>query len=105
MQLVREADVVIGLTGAHRARAVALWPDAYGRCFTLTELARLAVGVSQEDQAARAAGPGYGERFTALIEIVGARRGAGSAADDIADPVGQAPRPGLRLPVPDSDKC
>lgn len=91
MQLVREADVVIGLTRAHRARAISLWPDAHGRCFTLNELARLAVGVSQEELAARAAGPGYGERFAALVELLGARREAGSAADDIADPVGQAP--------------
>lgn len=89
--LVREADVVIGMTRAHRDQAISLWPDAHARCFTLNELARLARGVTQDEVGARAAAPGYAARFAALVEIVFTRRTAGSEADDIIDPVGEAP--------------
>lgn len=89
--LVRESDVVIGMTRAHRDRAIALWPDAHARCFTLNELARLARGVTQAELEARAAGPGLDARFAALVELAGARRGPGSRDDDIIDPVGEGP--------------
>ena len=89
--LVRESDVVIGMTRAHRDRAIALWPDAHARCFTLNELARLALGVTQAELEERAAGPGLDARFAALVELAGARRGPGSRDDDIVDPVGEGP--------------
>lgn len=89
--LVRESDVVIGMTRAHRDRAIALWPDAHARCFTLNELARLARGVTQAELEARAAGSGLDARFAALVELAGARRGPGSRDDDIIDPVGEGP--------------
>ena len=89
MDLVREADVVIGMTRAHRARALSLWPDAHGRCFTLKELDRLARDVSQDELPSPAAG--YEERFAALVDIASSQRGRGSEEDDIVDPVGQGP--------------
>ena len=89
MDLVREADVVIGMTRAHRARALSLWPDAHGRCFTLKELDRLARDVSQDELPSPTTG--YEERFAALVDIAGSQRGRGSEEDDIVDPVGQGP--------------
>lgn len=89
MEEVRDADLVLGMARAHRARALSLWPDAYARCFTVKELAGLARDVRQDELPDRATG--YGERFAALVDIVGSRRGTGSEADDIIDPVGQGP--------------
>lgn len=89
MELVRDADAVIGMTREHRERALALWPDAYGRCFTLKELDRLARDVSQDELPSPAAG--YEERFAALVDIASSQRGRGSEEDDIVDPVGQGP--------------
>ncbi len=92
MDLVREADVVIGMTRAHRARALSLWPDAHGRCFTLKELARLAGGVTQAELAsAGAAGDvtQFGARFEVLVEAVAGQRSFGGEGDDVVDPVRQ----------------
>lgn len=89
--LVRESDLVIGMSRAHRARAISLWPDAYRRCFTLNELARLARGVTQDELDRATAEPGLDARFAALAELAATRQTAGSEADDIHDPVGAPP--------------
>ncbi len=37
---VRDADLILGMTRAHRGQAVSLWPGALRRSFTLKEFAR-----------------------------------------------------------------
>lgn len=89
--LVRETDAVLGMTRAHRDRAIALWPDAHQRCFTLNELARLSLGVTQAELAGHAVGPGLDARFAGLLELAATRRTSGSREDDIIDPVDKGP--------------
>lgn len=89
--LVRETDAVLGMTRAHRDRAIAFWPDAHQRCFTLNELARLSLGVTQAELAGHAVGPGLDARFAGLLELAATRRTSGSREDDIIDPVDKGP--------------
>ena len=85
--ILRESDLVLALTKAHRSRIVALHPGAVRRTFTLRELARLAAGV---DPAALAPGT-TAERLAALIPLAAAQRGLQAGAtgsDDVVDPWG-----------------
>jgi len=95
---VRDADLILGMTRAHRGQAVSLWPGALRRSFTLKEFARAAAQATDQDLAA--GGPGGGASATAADETVrrlalladlAARRRtpAAPADDDIADPHGQ----------------
>jgi protein-tyrosine phosphatase len=82
--MVREADLVLGLAREHVREAVLLAPDAWDRCFTLKELVRRA-------EAAGGRSPGQPfEEWLACLHA-GRRRqdvlGA-SADDDVADPYG-----------------
>jgi len=114
---VRDADLILGMTRAHRGQAVSLWPGALRRSFTLKEFARAAAQATDQDLAAggpgggasatqatdqdlAAGGPGGGASATAADETVrrlalladlAARRRtpAAPADDDIADPHGQ----------------
>ncbi|WP_199424931.1 arsenate reductase/protein-tyrosine-phosphatase family protein [Actinotalea solisilvae] len=85
-QLVREADLVLPLTRAHRAAVVDLAPAAVRRTFTLLELARLAAAV---DPADLPAGP-PAARLRALLPLAAARRGhVPPGDDDVVDPYGR----------------
>lgn len=80
--IVRDADLVLGMTREHAREAIALEPSAYSRVFTLKELVR--VGGSR---------PRRGELLdTWLAEIADRREvedllGA-DRADDVDDPIG-----------------
>ena len=85
--MLREADLILALTRAHRSRIVGLYPRAVRRTFTLRELARLAGRV---DPAALPAGTS-GERLAALLPLATAQRGMRAGApdqDDVVDPYG-----------------
>lgn len=87
--LVRDADLVVALTRAHRAAVVELVPAAVRRTFTLRELARL---VPHVDPAALAqAGDTPGDRLRALPPLAAAvRHLAGTGTDDVVDPWGRS---------------
>jgi protein-tyrosine phosphatase len=84
-QLVKGADIVIGLAREHVRETVVLEPDSYGRTFTLRELARRS----------HAAGPRpAGVDLVPWLESLTADRDiesflGASADDDVADPVGR----------------
>lgn len=83
-QLVREADLVLTATTAHRAEVLELVPSAVRRTFTLLELARLCADCGP------LAGDTTGSRLRALADAAASRRtppGAGS--DDLPDPHGR----------------
>jgi len=85
--MIREADLVIALTRAHRSEVVELVPSAVRRTFTLLEIARLVAHV--DPQAVHGAGPTPGARLRALPGLAAAvRHVAGSGTDDVADPIG-----------------
>ncbi len=80
--IVRDADLVLGMTREHAREAIALEPSAYHRVFTLKELAR--VGSSRPR--------GLEPLDTWLAEIAEQRAvedllGA-NPADDVDDPIG-----------------
>jgi protein-tyrosine phosphatase len=88
-QIVRESDLVLALTKAHRSKIVALHPGAVRRTFTLRELARLADAV---DPDALPAGT-TADRLRALIPLAAAQRGMQAGAtdgDDVVDPWGRS---------------
>ena len=87
-ELVRQADLVIGMERLHAREAVVLGPSLLTRCFTLKELVRRgeAIGARREgetleDWLARASA---GRR---PMELLGE-----SPDDDIADPYQQSPK-------------
>lgn len=75
--LVEDADLVVCMTGEHRAAVAAIHPEALDRAFTITELARLL-------ESARPAGT--------IAERVGAaaasRNGFHQGDPDVRDPLG-----------------
>ena len=86
-QLLLEADLVLAMTRAQRARIVSLVPSAVRRTFTLRELARLAHGV---DRAALPTGT-EAARLAALLLLTPAQRGLAPVEpgdDDVVDPYG-----------------
>ncbi|WP_240646114.1 low molecular weight phosphatase family protein [Georgenia sp. SYP-B2076] len=86
--MVRDADLVLALTRAHRAAAVDLWPAAVRRAFTLREFARLGNRVDGAELEAQA-GPGAGpaRRLAALVPLAAAHRAQVPAElDDVVDP-------------------
>jgi protein-tyrosine phosphatase len=92
--MVRDADLVLALTRAHRAAVVKLWPGAVRRTFTLRELARLGAQVDRNDLETRA-GPGTApaDRIAALMPLAAARRSQVPAdLDDVIDPYRQKTR-------------
>lgn len=87
---VRQATLVLGLTRAHRSKAVTLAPPAVRRSFTLKEFARLVERVPAEDLAARAGSDTPAARLRALAELAGRHRSPVPAdQDDIVDPYGR----------------
>lgn len=86
--LVREADLVIGMTREHRSAAVQMAPAALKRSFTLRELARLAEQVEPEELVeVVGAAVSLRDRIRALIEVAPRHRTPVAAEDDdVADP-------------------
>ena len=84
--MLRDSDLVLVLTRAHRARVVDLHPGAVRRTFTLRELARLAAAVGPD--ALPDGTPA--ERLAALLPLAAAQRGVAGVvapdADDVIDP-------------------
>jgi protein-tyrosine phosphatase len=84
-ELIKGADVVIGLAREHVRETVVLEPDSYRRTFTLRELVRRG----------RAAGPRpAGSELVPWLESLTADRDVeaflgSSRDDDVADPVGR----------------
>jgi protein-tyrosine phosphatase len=85
VQMLKEADLVLAMTRAHRGIVVDLWPAVVRRTFTLREFARL---LSWVDPSALAAGT-PGERLRAAIPLAAAERGRERTPpdeDDVVDP-------------------
>ncbi|HEY8718703.1 low molecular weight phosphatase family protein [Pengzhenrongella sp.] len=84
--MLREADLVLALTAAHRARIVRLHPPAVRRTFTVRELARLAGVVDLADLPTGTAS----QRLAALLPLAASQRGRfhGVRDDDVVDPYG-----------------
>ena len=92
VDLVRDADLVVTATLAHRSDVVSLHPPALRYAFTLRELARLLDGADLASVVAAA--PGV-DRVRALAALAVGRRGvappAGPGEDDVVDPYGHRP--------------
>lgn len=87
---VRAADLILGMTRAHRSHAVRLYPDAVQRAFTLSELARLVREVDRTEVARLAPSGTIEDRLRALTFLARrARRPVPIEWDDIPDPIGQ----------------
>ncbi len=86
-ELVRGADLVLGLTRRHRSAVVELVPAAVRRTFTLRELARLTRDV--DPAALPGANATTADRLRALVPMAAARRGLTvhrPTDDDVVDP-------------------
>ncbi|QGQ20267.1 low molecular weight phosphatase family protein [Cellulomonas sp. JZ18] len=87
--VLRDVDLVLTLTRAHRSAVVEHAPAMVRRTFTLLELARLLRHV--DPAALAAAGSTPGERVRALPALAaGVRHLAGPGEDDVVDPIGQS---------------
>lgn len=85
--LLRQADLVLGMTREHRSAAVDLVPAVVRRSFTLREYARL---LGQIDPELLPTGS-PAERARASLPLAAAqRRRAGASDDDVADPYRRA---------------
>lgn len=84
---VREADLILTATRAHRGAVARLEPRATRRTFTIREFDRLVAGVQPVDLPAEG---NAGTRMRALVEEAAARRGLIPAVradeDDLPDP-------------------
>jgi protein-tyrosine phosphatase len=84
-QMLKEADLILPMTRAHRGLIVELWPAAVRRAFTLREFARLLANV---DPSALPRGTLAG-RLHAAIRLAAAERGRWRTSpeeDDVVDP-------------------
>jgi protein-tyrosine phosphatase len=83
VELIEQADVVLGMTRDHVGRALALAPSAAGRAFLVPELVRLGELVGPRR---------VGEEPAAWVRRVGATRPdarvPGRAGDEVGDPYG-----------------
>jgi protein-tyrosine phosphatase len=90
---LRDADLVIALTRAHRSEIVTLLPRGSRHTFTLRELARLLVAIQPSDVETAASLP-IGDtagRFRELVDVAAALRGHVAPPehdldDDVMDP-------------------
>ena len=84
-ELIRDADVIIGMSRRHVAEASVTVPDAWGKVFTLKELVRRG-----EEVGPRKAGQSMADW---LVEVHWGRTRqdmlGSSREDDIADPIGK----------------
>lgn len=84
-ELVREQDLVLTATRAHRSAVAELVPSAVRRTFTVRELARLLTATGPLP------GETVAERLRAVPTAVTAVRAASAAVDDdIVDPIGRS---------------
>jgi len=84
-QMLKEADLILALTRAHRSFVVDVWPAAVRRTFTLREFARL---LHQVDAAVLPTCP-PAVRLRAVVPLVAAERGRQRTSrddDDVVDP-------------------
>lgn len=87
---VRAADLVLGLTRAHRGAAVTLVPAALRRSYTLKEFARLVTTVPTDSIGTQSNPADPAARLAALTREAVHHRGPVRPEDeDIIDPVGQ----------------
>lgn len=90
--LLRSSTLVLGMTRAHRAEAVGMWPATVRRAFTLLEFARLLTSVDLTHLRGRS----VAERLEASVPLAVAQRtpvhSAQPADNDIADPFRQSDR-------------
>ncbi|MCL2092439.1 MAG: low molecular weight phosphatase family protein [Micrococcales bacterium] len=85
-EMIRDADLVITATRAHRTAAVSLVPAAVRHTFTLIELARLALFVPP----GQITGQTHAERLRSLVAVAPTYRSrAGHGPSSIADPFGR----------------
>lgn len=84
--MVRDADLVLGMTREHRGAAARLHPAAVARCFTLVEAARIASTLPLRT----AHGQILVDRMSVFVDGLAERRIAAKNAtdDDIRDPFG-----------------
>jgi protein-tyrosine phosphatase len=90
--MVRQADVVLGMAREHRAASVMLSPSAVQVAFTLRELARLLAQVEMKELASLV-GPEAppSRRLSALVSLARRRRApAPEGVDDVVDPYRQS---------------
>lgn len=89
--MVREADLVLGLTREHRSAAVQLSPGALKRSFTLREFTRLTAAIDMADlKVATGSDTSVASRLGALVELAPLQRNSvGGGPDDVEDPYGQ----------------
>jgi protein-tyrosine phosphatase len=90
--LVRGADLIITMTGAHRRETVTLVPAAVQRTFVLGELAHMLGDVDRDEiAAAGGASTSTAERLRAAVAIAKRHRTPGvDPAEDIVDPYGRS---------------
>ena len=87
--MVKQSDLVLGLTRKHRSAIVELVPSAVRRTFTLRELARLVANV--DPATLPGANATTADRLRALVPLAASRRGLVAhrpADDDVVDPYG-----------------
>lgn len=88
IEMVTDADVIVGMARLHVWEVVAARPDAWPRTFTLKEIVRLG-----EERGPRTAGQPLADWLAVLhagrrtSELLG-----DSEADDVADPIGRSRR-------------
>ena len=90
--MLRESDLVIGMSSAHRTAAVTLAPAVVQRAFVLGELARMLARVDAEaiNDAAGTA-DGAADRLSAMVTLARRHRTPGlDPEDDVVDPIGQS---------------
>ena len=89
--LLRESDLVIGMSSAHRTAAVTLVPPVVQRAFVLGELSRMLERVDAEAILAEAGEPdGAAGRLSAMVTLARRHRTPGlDPAEDVVDPIGQ----------------
>jgi protein-tyrosine-phosphatase len=84
-EMLRDADLVVGMAKEHVREAVLLVPDTWSKAFTLKEIVRRGEAVG-----ARRSGQTLGEWVTSLhvgrtrVDMLGA-----AVEDDVADPIGR----------------
>jgi protein-tyrosine phosphatase len=90
--MLRQSDLVIGMSSAHRTAAVTLAPPVVQRAFVLGELSRMLARVDAEAITAEAGTPdGAADRLSAMVTLARRHRTPGlDLEDDVVDPIGQS---------------
>lgn len=88
--LVREADLILTSTAAHRGAVVMLEPRALGRTFPILQFSRLvaAAAIGQSDLQWLSPAESGKRVITAAVAARGRLQPVDSGAEDVADPIG-----------------